>query len=43
MALNHFKARHFAAKHYTTLGALLGDVVAVVTDWLLRARRRLRR
>jgi hypothetical protein len=43
MALNHFKAKHFKAKHYTTLGSLLGEVVAVVTEWLLRARRRLRR
>jgi hypothetical protein len=43
MPLNHFKARHFGAKHFTTLGGLIGDLVAGVSDWLIRARRRLRR
>jgi hypothetical protein len=43
MALNHFRAKHFGAKHLSTIGSLLGDIVAGISDWLIRARRRLRR
>lgn len=42
MALNHFRAKHFGAKHFITLGRLI-VLLGAAADWLLRARRRLRR
>lgn len=43
MGLNHFGQRHYKAKHFTTVRGLIGAVVAGVSDWIIRARRRLRR
>lgn len=43
MPLNHFKAKHFKAKHFTTIGGLIDAIVTGVSEWLIRARRRLRR
>jgi len=42
MPLNHFKAKHFGSKTLSLLGHI-GAAVTVVIDWLIKARRRMRR
>jgi hypothetical protein len=39
MGLNHFKAKHFGSKTLSLLGHI-SDLIQVVVEWLVIARRR---
>ena len=42
MGLNHFRARHFRAKHFRAIRGIYGAIVAAVTEYIIKFRRRRR-
>jgi len=42
MGLNHFRARHFGAKHFRTIRGIFGAIVQAVTEYIIKFRRRRR-